>query len=72
MVTRLVAFLLRKKLVRLKDFEGDFYLTWTNRKASFTGDSIAYVYPFSRIGRVILHSDGTCNAESYIKQWEWY
>ena len=68
----LVRILHRLGIVRgvwLQDRWGKLYIT-IKRHDPF-GDHWVHVYPFLRIGRVVLNADGTCSSESstYIERW---
>lgn len=57
-----------KKKIYLLDRWNDQYSTRINTDTN--GVKWAYVYPFSKVGHVILNDDGTTSGEcSYIQQW---
>lgn len=71
MIKRLIAFILRKKLVVLTDMHGDKYIVF--ERESRSGRKFTYVYDFTKVGHVILNDDGTCGGQSiYIKTWEYF
>lgn len=54
--------------VWLLDFQGEEYLSIARQGHS--GGLWAYVYPFTRIGHVVLNDDKTCSGcSSYITKW---
>lgn len=54
--------------IRLIDCWGDDYRTFASK--SPTGRRFARVYPFTGVGGVTLHEDGTCSGRSsYIERW---
>lgn len=68
MMARLLSRLGVVRGVWLEDYRHEIYGTWA-RKSPF-GRVMAYVYPWHKIGCVLLCEDGTV-PNSYIKRWKW-
>ena len=65
---RLLALLGIIEIVILLDKDGQEF--WTYKRKRAIGGYQAFVYPFTRVGHVILNDDGTCSGRScYIKSW---
>lgn len=60
------------KGIYLRDREGDVYKTWIRKNPFKDLEGNAHVYPFTRVGKVLLYKDGTTGGwSSYIKQWKY-
>jgi hypothetical protein len=68
-VNKVVSILTFQKAFKLTDYQGDVYFTRSRT-------NLAYVYPITNVGSIILQSDGTVtrpNGRScYIETWEKY
>lgn len=69
-IKKILAFLFRKELVVLVDFEGQEYVVF-RRKSHIPGKpDWAYVYDYVCVGHVTLLQDGTTGGNSsYIHTW---
>lgn len=69
MLIRLLSFLGVIRGVILVDFQGKEYLSWAKRGGFSTW---CHVYPWMKVGHVILHPTGdTTGDSSYIKRWKY-
>lgn len=65
---KIIAFLARRELVWLRDYDGEVVLR-TARRAPF--GLVCYRYPPGS-GRCLLFPDGTLKGPSYVEKWEPY
>lgn len=58
--------------VYLLDQWGEIRTTWImNDPFTPQGTLMAWIYPWTKVGRVCLLADGTVKQPSYIKEWRW-
>ena len=72
MLAHLIALLTGGKVVYLLDWKDRTYRTIAYKHKMIKDTKWAHVYPYFRIGHVILKADGTTGGESeYIKKWRY-
>lgn len=71
---RIAAFILRRRVVMLMDFEQKIHFTMTKPKYTWWDGFVpeCHVYPFARAGHVTLQMNGATSGDShYIKKWRY-